>query len=252
MRRKALRFSALRGLITSMIHMQLSTTLGITRMGLSSLVSTLVMSALALGIASNARAENRSSLGANSHELLPLIFLFAFPKSSLGTVQDWSIGARKRDRIDWITDGVAWTDDMEGTRIGTTIVTMNGKPLYVLKKHLELAPWTILLRGAHAGVYEVRVSSPTSRDLSPIDLPAMLRKMKVAYSIVACDELGGASSGTRIYEVEAPKKKKAWLLYEWSCGSGGCGVETALYFQKPTEIEFGPGIVFSENCPMAQ
>jgi hypothetical protein len=207
----------------------------------------IIFISLVLAVGGNAFAGVQIS-PSKSHDLLELLFAFAIPESSPDNIQDWAVGAKKKDRIEWTTTGVEWKDNY-GQRLGSAIVTINRKPLYVLKKNLEPAAWEITLRGNHAGVFEANVSSPTSRELSQPDLESMLHKMGASHSTIMCDEIGGFSNGSRVYEVKVPRKKTAWLYYDWSCGSGGCQINLALLLDKPSPGKRETGLPFLPNCP---
>jgi len=162
-------------------------------------------------------------------DLFKLISLFLIPASASYNVQSWFTGADPTSPIEWKTSGIEWNENRKAfIREGEVIITISGKPLYTLQKYVEPSPWKITLIGAHAGISQLDISPQTSWNL---DLELELRK-NAAFNLYKCDPEQMASMGQRIYEINVPDKKTAWLYYEWSCGSGGCGGNLRIFLFK--------------------
>ena len=169
----------------------------------------------------------------NSIELSKLISSFLLSDNS--DFGSWSVGTTPDFPIKWKTSGLA-----DGTkcnvedpfcRRGTTVVTINGKVTHkVLAQKARPGQWLITLSGPRAGVNQVTIESDVSSDsLNEMDIPSIMDKARIKLTPIKClKEL--ASSGNVLYKVTAPNKKPAWLLNEWSCGSGGCTRSLSIYY----------------------
>jgi hypothetical protein len=179
-----------------------------------------------------------------SIDLFDLMALYMIPDSESYTVQSWWTGAQPGSPIEWKTSGIEWGEKLgPSVRLGEVMVTINGKPLYVLKKYVEPVSWKIRLVGAHAGVRRIEILPPTS--FVDFNLEEELRKRKILFDLYKCDPEHYASNGERVYRIVFPNKKPSWLHYAWSCGSGGCSGDFTLFLEK-YEADQVPNLV--TNC----
>ncbi len=142
----------------------------------------------------------------------------------------WWTGAQPDSPIEWKTCGVE--DDK---REGEVIVTIDGKPLHVLKKYVEPAKWPITLAGSRSGIDQVELMSPFAPFASmgcEFDFETQLRKRRVPFKLYRWDGRGAASYYERVYEIEAPHKKPVWIHHVWSCGSAGCSASFHIFLNK--------------------
>jgi hypothetical protein len=95
---------------------------------------------------------------------------------------------------------------------------------------LEPVFWNVTLNGAHAGVNSINIS-PTRGNLNR-NLETEMKKHKIKYEIYKCDTEREASYGEIIYKVKFPKKKPAWIYYEYSSGSDGYSGEFTIFLRK--------------------
>lgn len=169
----------------------------------------------------------------NSIELSKLVSTFLLSDDS--DFGSWFVGKTPDSPIKWKTSGLA-----DGTecnvedlfcRTGTAVVTINGKVTHkVLAQKARPGQWLITLSGPRAGVNQVTIESDVSSDsLDEMDIPTILDKARIKLTPIKCfKEM--ASSGNVLYKITAPNKKPAWLLNEWSCGSGGCTRSFSIYY----------------------
>jgi hypothetical protein len=164
-------------------------------------------------------------------ELFDLISMYLIPSSVQYNVQAWKTGAEHNSPIDWQTSGISWNKKRKAyIREGRAVVTVSGIPVCILKKYWEPSAWYITLVGAHAGIYAVEISSREGSN--KFDLETEMTQRQITYRLYKCDPEGLASVGERLYYIQVPQKKPAWMYYEWSCGSGGCGGDLKLFLSK--------------------
>jgi len=180
-----------------------------------------------------------------SIDLFNLMSHYMVPDSGSYEVPSWWIGSQPGFAIEWKTSGAEWDKKLNASvRWGEVMVTINGKPLCVLKKYVEPVPWKIRLLGAHAGIRRVDILCPTSLPLN-FEFENELRKRTISFELYKCDPERQASIGERIYRIRFSNKQPLWLHYNWGCGSGGCSGDFTLFLSKEDADEV-PNLV--TNC----
>jgi hypothetical protein len=167
-----------------------------------------------------AKAEKDKSI-----EMSALFNLFLMPSSSNESL-GWETGASPDSPIDWETSGKNAKDkECSGAdycRIGSAVVTVNNKITHtVLEKNTRPGRWVIALTGSHIGVEKISILGDDIMHDEAVDVPTILEKAKIKFSLLKCPNEPG-SAGNVLYKIQAPGKREALLINEWSCGSGGC------------------------------
>ncbi|QBF81623.1 hypothetical protein EXU30_02125 [Shewanella maritima] len=186
-------------------------------------------------------------------DLVQLVKLYSLPSHAQSNVQDWRIGANN-PAINWQSDGIDWQDsasEYSAVRKAEVIVTIDGKPIEVLKKRLQPHAWSLTLNGARAGVSSVVIDANiNSPYLEGESLLRQFDKAGVDYTLLQCDELNAATFADRVYRYQAKALKTGWMRYEYSCGSGGCSQRIELLYQKPKDGDFAE--LSSVACPKSK
>jgi hypothetical protein len=203
------------------------------------------LSLIVLLLLSSASLAGEHSTGAKrpSIDLFDLMSLYMIPDSGSSGEPSWWIGAQPDSAIEWHTTGIEWDKELRAyVRLGEAMVTINGTPVYQLKKYVEPVPWKIRLVGRHHSVHRLDTSYPTTCD---IDFEEELRKKAKSVQLYRCDPEGLASMGEKIYRIKFPDKKPAWLYFAWSSGTGGLSGDFTLFLYKE-DAEAVPNLVM--NC----
>ncbi len=165
-----------------------------------------------------------------SIDLFDLMSLYMIPDSGSSGEPTWWIGAQPDSPIEWQTTGIKWDEALRAhVRLGEAMVTIDGKPNYMLKKYVEQVPWKIRLVGGHHSVYRLDTGYPTTCD---IDFEGELRKKAESVQLYRWNSDGQANIGEKIYRIKFPDKKPSWLYYRWSSGSGGSSGDFTLFLSK--------------------
>lgn len=165
-----------------------------------------------------------------SIDLCDLIMLYMIPATDPPhSALSWMTGAGCDSPVEWKTTGTGG-----GKREGQVIVTIDGKPLRLLKKYVVPAPWNITLIGDRWGIREMHLSSPGGGPTlsDEFDLEDKLRKREILFKPYKWDGRDRASHKEMMYQLEATNKKPAWLQYTFSCGSAGCSGWFNLFLHK--------------------
>lgn len=169
-------------------------------------------------------------------ELASLISIFLISEKSGGNVMDWSTGSiNGQYPIKWLSTGIE--NNNESTvkpylRHGEAIITLNGKPIQMLRNTVEAVSWDIYLVGARPSYSEIQISIPiTTRDLGEFKFDKYLRSQKVQFRQVRGfkEEIMFGNKG---YAVQFPNKKQVYINYEWSAGSAGLSFGLFIYFSE--------------------
>lgn len=176
--------------------------------------------------------EEKKNLSANTIESMDLLKMFALDKSVDYTMYDWVTGSEETSIIEWLHEGVK--EASQGNkyifeRKGQVIVLNNGRVTHkILKKKLVNGKWTITLRGARGGYFEVDIDSQTVTTPEPM----LVIDKKYIIEEKHCEE--SASSNTSMYLIGFEGKKPFWLKENFSSGSaGGSYWYTIQYDKKP-------------------
>lgn len=166
----------------------------------------------------------------------------------------WMTGAENSSPISWKTSGI---DDVDSPlnhtpnghkdfnsdlgafyRVGSVIVTLNNKPLYVLEKKKKALPWEIKLYGPRSGISAIILSNDLiSPDniFNPDLVTNYFKKKGCEIVIIKCDNENKLSEGTRLYKVMMNNKKKIYLFLDFSSGSAGYGGSMILLLNEPND-----------------
>jgi len=173
-------------------------------------------------------------------ELFDLVKMFIPQKEN--TYKDWFTGAEDGSPIDWKTEGANYEDEYSinlklGSfgRIGNTIVTINGEPLYVLAKKKEMVKWDIKIFGPRVGISSLHISNNLLGNFNCSEddcVKSYFSKKGATIKLLYCN-IESVSSGKRFYEIKIKNKPKVFLTEEFSCGSAGCSSVFLFQFYKP-------------------
>ena len=102
----------------------------------------------------------------SSVELQDLIMLYLPPETaSDNMLYDWGLGADPGSPIRWTTKGIveapkAYSEFGSYMRKGTTVITVNGKPMYSqLERSRVAGKWNVVLIGPRGGFARVQIES---------------------------------------------------------------------------------------------
>lgn len=149
---------------------------------------------------------------------------------------DWSLGSGDL-RINWTTNGVNEVDVNGGVRSfreGEAVVTIEGKPLKVLRKRLESVKWKITLRSEFPkkfGPENVEINPDTKFDVDIIEY----LKTKGFGAVRECEYKMDGSNYVRGYLVQKGGKK-AYISETTSGGSGGFFNTFQIFWSKPMKL----------------
>ena len=169
-------------------------------------------------------------------ELAPLISIFLLTENSDGNVMEWSTGSIKGQYpIKWLSNGIE--DNSESTvklylRRGEAIITINDKPIQILRNTVEDVPWDIYLVGARTFYSEIQISQPiTTRDLGEFKFDEYLKLHSIRFRQVrGFNE--NIMFGNKGYAVKFLGKQEAFINYRWSAGSAGLNFSLNIYFNE--------------------
>jgi hypothetical protein len=185
-------------------------------------------------------AGGNSSLGQQSQPKIELDRLIrTYMTQQANYVVPWDTGSEAGTPISWQHAGIKDCAptlqkelDTVFCRTGKVLITVQGKPTHtVLGKTVEPGHWNIVLAGPHAGiVYVIMESDVNSQELEagPGLLQAAASKPGSAIAVRRTGGCGDLSDGSAQFNVTAPGKATAFLRETWSCGSGGCGIQSVL------------------------
>jgi hypothetical protein len=163
-------------------------------------------------------------------EFEDIIAMLAVDKSSQtgnqNVMQAWEVLAdRNTSPVNWLTSGGGQT------RVGEIILKFDGKPVETLDTYLIPAIWKLTLSGSKAGVDKASLDCDVLTDkLGHLDIPALCKKNNTQCTLIK--STGDPSTGAKHYQVDVPGKESLWLVYDWSCGSGGCSADFTLFYNK--------------------
>ncbi len=136
-------------------------------------------------------------------------------------VQSWNVTDNKNYSVSWENEDIIWDNKSESYyKRGSIEIIIEGK---------YLGNWTILLMGSRAGVTKVIFYYPNNQHMEKIDIEKLFRKRGIEHTFIKCDE-DMASYGFESWVIIPIDKQKAWISYEWSCGSAGCSAKVILYY----------------------
>jgi hypothetical protein len=165
-------------------------------------------------------------------EFADLINMLAVNKSTdtanHEVTQVWEVLAdRNTSPVNWLTSGGG------ASRTGEIILTFSGKPVETLDTYLTPAIWKLTLTGNKTGVDEAEIECDVlTRKLGHLDIPSLCKKDNINSDMIK--STGDPSTGEQHYQLTFPGKEPMWMIYEWSCGSGGCSAYFTLYYNKDT------------------
>jgi hypothetical protein len=163
-------------------------------------------------------------------DFVDLMALFMIPNSASYNVLPWEVGAQPGSPIVWKALGIVRRQPSSGDiREGEAIVTINGSPLWRLGKYMEPTPWVIRLIGSQAGVHRIEIA-PEGECTVPLE--AQLRKRDISFDLVRCQSTLSSSEERKIYSIDVPNRKRAWLYLNVSCGSGGCSCSFIFFLNQ--------------------
>jgi hypothetical protein len=143
------------------------------------------------------------------------------PNKLLG---DWKVLADKNTSpVNWLTKGA------NGKRSGEVIISFENKPLETLDNYVIPVIWRITLTGPAEGPEKIAIAcDELMGSVGKLDIPRLLSKKKIEAEPIS--SLGDPSTGEKRYKIYAPNKEPMWLVYNWSCGSGGCSASFTVYY----------------------
>lgn len=164
-------------------------------------------------------------------DLFDLISFFLLGEGDAeDTFPDWFSGAEEDSPVEWITEGLSTDKESQlFMREGEAVVTLDGNPIYVLKKKKEPARWSVKIIGPRTGIDSVEISSVVNSQDIQLEFDDALKKRNIQYKLVRCDLAGMASFGERVYAVKFPKMRPCWIAHAWSCGSSGCSADLKIF-----------------------
>ena len=184
------------------------------------------------GSALSEPSQKTSGLGA-------FIESFLIDEDETAILIDWSWGSAAGNPVNWRTTDIQaapkWAQKRYGPyeRGGEAVLTVDGKDHPELKKSEIPDNWVVTLRGSRAGFSSVTLENMgNSQDLCPL-ISYYLESLAEELSIepYRCTT-EPASTGVPVYTVGKKGKKKAWLINEYSGGSGGCLLTLELMFDQ--------------------
>lgn len=180
-------------------------------------------------------AKESNKLAENTIESMDLLKMFALDKSVDYTMYNWATGSEEISPIEWMHEGIkeAPKDNRHVyERKGQVIVLNNGKVTHkLLKKNLVNGKWTITLRGARGGYFEVDIDPDTFTYPEPM----LAIDKKYIIEEKHCEE--SASSNTSMYLIGFKEKKPFWLKENFSSGSGGGSYWYTIQYDKKPKCE---------------
>lgn len=167
-----------------------------------------------------------------SIEFSKLVNMYLLPATAdAGTAQNWLVGVNPSSPIKWRTSGLA-TDcyDQEELfcRFGNVVITINGRVTHKIFEKTSFQPvkWQVALGGSRSGISKVTIDSNVVSH-NGYDLLSALEAANMKLTHMRCFR-EPADGGTRLFRLDAPNKRSAWLKYVGSCGTGGCGYSVEI------------------------
>jgi hypothetical protein len=137
---------------------------------------------------------------------------------------DWKVLADKNTSpVNWLSKGA------NGRRSGEVIINFENKPLETLDNYVIPVIWQITLMGPIEGPDKVTIEcDELMSNVGMLDVPRLLAKKKIESELISSS--GDPSTGEKQYKLNIPNKELLWMVYNWSCGSGGCSASFAIYY----------------------
>ncbi len=141
-------------------------------------------------------------------------------------IQSWSLLADKN------TSPVNWLSrQINGKKKGEVILLFNGKPAEILDKYITPVIWNVMLTGAIDGANKIDLSMDIlSKSVNTLDIPALMKKKNITANLLRAT--GDPSNGEKDYKLLIPDKEQLWMVYSWSCGSGGCTADFNIFYNE--------------------
>jgi hypothetical protein len=171
-----------------------------------------------------------------SIDLVELISLFVINAGDDASMLNWHDASPEGTPVLWITEGLGDCDPYQAKRFGDAfcrngraLATIGGRPTHrVLQRTSVPGIWEVNLMGARNGATVALVSSDVnSQELDRDTFPKAVASKQIKLETIkrSCWE----TNGTDIYRLTLPKKRPTTVGVTYSCGSGGCGVELAIF-----------------------
>ncbi|MFI5144719.1 MAG: hypothetical protein ACHQJ4_03920 [Ignavibacteria bacterium] len=141
-------------------------------------------------------------------------------------VQPWSLLADKNiSPVNWLTR------EKNGVKQGEVILLFNGKPAEILDKYITPVIWDVTLNGAPDGINNVDLSMDIlSKSVNNIDIQNLVKKKNITANLLRA--AGDQANGEKDYKLVVPEKEPMWMIYTWSCGSGGCTADFNIFYNE--------------------
>ena len=153
-------------------------------------------------------------------ELMDVIQDFIIDENASYNVQSWNVTDNKNYKVIWENKDITWDDKSESYYKSGSIEILIER---------EYFGWTMLIMGPRAGVTKVIFYHSNDQRLEKIDIENLFGKRDIEGTFIKCDN-NTPTFGFESWVIEPIDKQKAWLSYEWSCGSAGCSAEVILYY----------------------
>lgn len=179
----------------------------------------------------------------------------------------WTAGTEDNSPISWKTNGIDNVDSPQNHtpnghkdfnsdlgafyRVGSVIVTLNNKPLYVLEKKKKASSWEIKLYGPRTGISAIVLSNDLidpDNIFNPELVTNYFKKKGCEIALVRCDKGNKLSEGTRLYKLTMKNKKKIYLFLDFSSGSAGYSGSMILLLSEPNEAFCLKRNLKGQNC----
>lgn len=137
---------------------------------------------------------------------------------------DWKVLADKNTSpVNWLSRGA------NGKRLGEVIINFENKPLETLDNYVIPVIWQISLIGPMEGPEKVTVEcDELMSNIGKLDISRLLAKNKIESELITSS--GDPSTGEKQFKLNMPNKEPLWMVYNWSCGSGGCSASFTIYY----------------------
>ena len=137
---------------------------------------------------------------------------------------DWKVLADKNTSpVNWLSRGA------NGRRSGEVIINFENKPLETLDNYVIPVIWQISLIGPMEGPEKVTIEcDELMSNIGKLDISRILAKKKIESELISSK--GDPSTGEKHYKLNLPNKEPLWMVYNWSCGSGGCSASFTIYY----------------------
>jgi hypothetical protein len=162
-------------------------------------------------------------------DLVDILLINKYPDNDKrDRLQSWSLLADKTTSpINWLTKG------SNGKRTGEVIMKFNGKTSEYLDKYVMPVIWTITMKGNKDGADMINIDcNELSKNLGLIDIQSLLNKKNIKANLLNFS--GDPSTGKKEFKLVSNEKEPMWMVYSWSCGSGGCTADFNFYYNENT------------------